>query len=366
MKMPAEFIPDLTRVLCGFLKVRLPKLAGEAWWSALVVRKLSFAQQQTVAQHGYRALDELDILCLLRVMQGNYQELSIMDDLPIGDKPLLYELASVRHRIAHAGSLNAPWEDVYRDLDTMRRVLKLLKHSGPVLEAIKAAKEAALEQLAPSKVVEVEKIREVYVERKTKTFDPAGFPSIQIGDGVLYGPIDQVIEEEALPSDSNRRELAEIDLFRYQQPDGVDLEIGYYVFESGEQAVFTRKRFESPSSWDNVVGRLRVGIRTSPESPDTSYIQIRSAKRKKPDQIWPTRHQVALDTLTEICELPVEALLTKHGVIQLGTRGELMGDTSRTRNELAAVFKTGDPIPPTLAYVISTVVPFKQILADKI
>lgn len=361
MTTPSDFITDFTRILCGFLKVRLPKLAGKEWWNILVFNKLSFNQREACRQHGYNSLECLDLLCLLRVFQQSFQELSLMDDIPAAARPLFYELACVRHRASHAGSRSASPDDLFRDLDTMKRVLEVLKHDGPVYKSVSKAREEALALLAPERVVEIERVREIAVEPDTGSGPPAGAPSIEVGDAVLYGPLESRIEQAV--NLAGEKDMAEISVFHLALGE-INLAIGFYDFADSGQMVTTLSRFQSPAAWDRLVKRLRIGVQSVPSSPETSFIQVRIARPKTPGESWPTRHMTTVGEINEKCGFDVERLLCDHGVSAIGSRATVFGETGRTRNQLCARFAAGDPVPAVLIYIVSTVLPYRQILEE--
>lgn len=362
MTTPESFLPDFTKLFCSYLGPRLKQLAGDAWWNKLVYDKLSYSQRQICNQHGYHSLEDLDLLGLLRVFQGSFQEFHLMDDVPLDRRPLFYELANVRHRAAHAGTADSRPEDTYRDLDTMLRVLDSLKKTGDLRDRLDRARTEALEQLAPERVIEIEKIREVFVPAETTNPIPEGSPRINLGDWNIYGPMETTIRKESTLSGDESPKEALVSIFRATNADHVHLNIGFFEFENGEQMVTTVSRLNSSEEWDNLVKRVRVGVRTVSDDPEKSFIQIRKVAPKREGNLWPTRHKTDEEDLDLICGFPTRDVLTSQGIYQYGTRGSVTGNTGKNRNELCATFKTGDPIPAVVIYVLSTLCPYLKMI----
>ena len=144
-----ELIRTATAEVAASLAVHLPTL-GEGWWETHVVDRLSFQQQRTVEERRFTKLEQLDFAALLRILDQNWYELSQALNLPREGRTWVRELQSVRNRWAHLSAEPVSAEDVYRDADTLARVLAMLGVTPASVEAADSAKQCALSDLAAS------------------------------------------------------------------------------------------------------------------------------------------------------------------------------------------------------------------------
>ena len=132
--------------LARFLGVNLPALS-EDWWQQHVVDRLSFQQQRMVQERGYTTLAQLDFAALLRVLDQNWYELSSKLALPKEGRNWVKELQTVRNKWAHLSSAVVPPSEIYRDADTLGRLLTLIGAAPASLTAVEATQAAALREL---------------------------------------------------------------------------------------------------------------------------------------------------------------------------------------------------------------------------
>ena len=142
-----ELIRTATAELAAFLAAHLSAL-GEGWWETHVADRLSFQQQRTVEERGLTKLAQLDFAALLRILDQNWYELSQALNLPREGRTWVRELQSVRNRWAHLSAAPVPAEDLYRDADTLARVLGMLGAAPASVDAAESAKRHALSDLA--------------------------------------------------------------------------------------------------------------------------------------------------------------------------------------------------------------------------
>ena len=132
--------------LARFLGANLPALS-EDWWQQRVVDRLSFQQQRMVQERVYTKLAQLDFAALLRVFDQNWYELSGNLALPNDGRNWVKELQTVRNRWAHLSSAVVPPNEIYRDADTLSRLLKLIGAAPASLMAVETTQAAALREL---------------------------------------------------------------------------------------------------------------------------------------------------------------------------------------------------------------------------
>ncbi len=148
-----ELIRIATADLTRFLNTHLPDLS-EAWWPKHVVDRLSFQQQRMVQERGLTALGQLDLAALLRVLDQNWYELSGKLALPREGRNWVKEMQTVRNKWAHLSAQATPPSEVYREADTLNRLLQMIGSPPVSLQAVEAVQSTALRQLADRVAVE--------------------------------------------------------------------------------------------------------------------------------------------------------------------------------------------------------------------
>ena len=107
-----------------FLTANLPPLADD-WWPKHVINRLSFQQQRFAQERHQTTLRDFDFAALLRILDQNWYELSNSASLPKEGRSWLKELQTVRNKWAHQSSQEAPSSEVFRDVDTLGKVLAM-------------------------------------------------------------------------------------------------------------------------------------------------------------------------------------------------------------------------------------------------
>ena len=144
-----QLIRTATTELAAFLDTHLPAL-GEGWWETYVVDRLSFQQQRAVDERTLTSLQQLDFAALLRLIDKNWYELSQTLNLPREGRTWIRELQTVRNRWAHLSAAPVSAQDLYRDADTLARVLDMLEATPSTIAAVEAAKRDALSEMNSS------------------------------------------------------------------------------------------------------------------------------------------------------------------------------------------------------------------------
>ncbi|MFH2122750.1 MAG: helicase-related protein [Pseudomonadota bacterium] len=142
-----DLIKLATRELTQFLLSVLPPLDVN-WWQKLVVERLSFQQQRLVQEKGFKGLKDLDFAGLLRVLDQNWYDLSNALSLPREARNWVKELQTVRNKWAHLSSQEISLSEVYRDTDTLGRLLSVIGASTTALSQIESRKTETVKQLA--------------------------------------------------------------------------------------------------------------------------------------------------------------------------------------------------------------------------
>lgn len=145
-----ELIRLATIEIARFLESRLPDLSPQ-WWDKHVLDRLSFQQQRTAREREFSNLKQLDFAGLLRVLDQNWFELSGSANLSREGRNWVKELQTVRNKWAHLSAESMPDSELYRDADTLGRLLELLRADKTSIDAIEATKACALTEIATYK-----------------------------------------------------------------------------------------------------------------------------------------------------------------------------------------------------------------------
>lgn len=129
-----------------FLQEKLPALS-EDWWAKHVVDRLSFQQQRMIGEKNISSLRDLDFAALLRVLDQNWYDLSGNCSLPREARNWVKELQTVRNKWAHMSAEDPPASEIYRDADTLGRLLNLIGAHERSISAVLAVKESALARM---------------------------------------------------------------------------------------------------------------------------------------------------------------------------------------------------------------------------
>jgi superfamily II DNA or RNA helicase len=135
--------------LVYFLEGNLPRIS-EDWWSKHVIDRLSFQQQRVACERRFTRLSDFDFAALLRILDQNWFELGSVVSLPREARSWLKELQTVRNKWAHLGTQDLPPSEVYRDADTLARLLESIGADQSTIAAVNDAKAQALSSMAPS------------------------------------------------------------------------------------------------------------------------------------------------------------------------------------------------------------------------
>jgi len=148
-----ELLRIATCELASFLASHLPGL-GADWWSNNVVIRLNFQQQRVSKERGHFSLNQLDFTSLLRVLDQNWHELSNVLTLPREGRTWVKELQTVPNKWANLSTEEMPPSEMFRDADTMGRLLKMIGAAEAAVlatEVIKADAVMAMASANPEK-----------------------------------------------------------------------------------------------------------------------------------------------------------------------------------------------------------------------
>ena len=95
-----DVLNDLGRNIQQFLEAVLPS-CDRQWWDNSVLAHLTFQQRRVVEGKRITSLMELDLACLLRVLDQNWHDINASRRLPFEARNWLKEAQSIRNRWAH-------------------------------------------------------------------------------------------------------------------------------------------------------------------------------------------------------------------------------------------------------------------------
>lgn len=140
-------IQQATTDLVRYLSAKLPDLSAD-WWQKQVLNCLSFQQQRVAQERRFTTLNQFDFAALIRILDQNWHELR--HDLAQGREARTWikELQTVRNKWAHLSAEALPPGEIYRDADTLGRLMTLLEAAPETLAAIESTKALALSQMS--------------------------------------------------------------------------------------------------------------------------------------------------------------------------------------------------------------------------
>lgn len=132
-----------TGELARFLELKLSS-CSDGWWQSHVINKLSFQQQRIASERRQTSLQHFDLAALLRIFDQNWFELSDRFALPREGRNWIKELQTIRNKWAHLSAEDTPPAEVYRDADTLGRLLRLMEAGPQSINAVEALMSSAL------------------------------------------------------------------------------------------------------------------------------------------------------------------------------------------------------------------------------
>lgn len=224
----SEFLLLSTQNLSTWLEKELPSLEDD-WWQSLVYSRLSYQQQLRVERNHISSLGQLDLAAILRVFDNNWYLFSPNFNFSRSDRNYIKEMQTVRNRWAHIETGGIDTEDVYRDIDTIQRVLSLINSKPSVIEEIKQFK----------KDIFADTVREPADTTKNKEQKESAESSAQSAPDVIAEG-----KEVRLISDHSQRGVV-------MQMDGQELDSRCTVWMNNKPCSFYLSQLEAVLSEDN-------------------------------------------------------------------------------------------------------------------
>lgn len=133
--------PELVR----FLTQLLPGISTN-WWQDMVLAVLNPRQKDKLLNSEDISLVNLDLAALLRIFDQNWFRISAHMGYEPEQRHYLKEMISIRNRWAHRNSNPVSDDDLYRDLDTTQRFLKMIDADSKLIDDIQQQKQEAFKR----------------------------------------------------------------------------------------------------------------------------------------------------------------------------------------------------------------------------
>jgi hypothetical protein len=148
-------------------------------------------------------------------------------------------------------------------------------------------------------------------------------------------------------------QIGSVAKFRVTTTDDLDMVFGLVDWPSANLEVRHLETLDGLEKYRRLekAGRLGVGVLHD----SYWYAELRAMKHAAKE--WATLNAVSLIELSEMLESDATKLLTDSGVLQLGTKAELAGDTSNRKNHLSFTCEIGDKAAVAVAFTLSRVLP---------
>ena len=131
---------SITQEVSSFLTKIMP-LISDSWWQDMVLSALNPRQKDILLKSKDTTLDNLDLAALLRIFDQNWFQISAHMEYEPEQRHFLKEMISIRNRWAHRNSNPVSDDDLYRDLDTAQRFLKMIDADSKLIDDIQLQKQ---------------------------------------------------------------------------------------------------------------------------------------------------------------------------------------------------------------------------------
>ena len=141
--------------------------------------------------------------------------------------------------------------------------------------------------------------------------------------------------------------------FRVTTTDDLDMIFGLVDWPNASLEVRHLETIDGLEKYKRLENAGRLGIGVLQDS--LWYAELRAMKYGAKD--WATLNQVSLAELGDMLEGDADALLVGVGVLKIGLKADLAGDTSNRKNYLAFTCEVGNKTAVAVAYTLSRVLP---------
>ena len=141
--------------------------------------------------------------------------------------------------------------------------------------------------------------------------------------------------------------------FRVTTTDDLDMIFGLVDWPNASPEVRHLETIDGLEKYKRLENAGRLGIGVFQDS--FWYAELRAMKYAAKD--WATLNHVSLAELGVMLEGDVHGLLTGAGVLETGSKADLVGDTSNRKNQLTFTCEVGNKKAVAVAFTLSRVLP---------
>lgn len=141
--------------------------------------------------------------------------------------------------------------------------------------------------------------------------------------------------------------------FRVTTTDDLDMVFGLVDWPNASLEVRHLETIDGLEKYKRLENAGRLGIGVFEDS--FWYAELRAMKYAAKD--WATLNQVSIAELGEMLDGDADALLAGAGVLKIGLKADLVGDTSNRKNYLTFTCEVGNKTAVAVAYTLSRVLP---------
>jgi hypothetical protein len=109
----------------------------------------------------------------------------------------------------------------------------------------------------------------------------------------------------------------------------------------------------SPQQWDDIVRRLRIGIRKLDDGRLTMDLRV----AHRPEGERASRKTLSLADFDNLTGVDSKKTLSAAGATGVGARQDLYGESNRMKNCLAVTFQPNDLLTPAAGFLLTTICP---------
>ena len=150
---------------------------------------------------------------------------------------------------------------------------------------------------------------------------------------------------------NNSKQTGLVSKFRITTSDELDMVFGLVTWPAAKPEVRHIQFLEGLEKYQRLIRAGNLGV--LPLSDDHWLVQLRAMRFNSKDRS--TLSNVTLNDLDNLLEGDSKGALMQHGALEVGTREEIFGDTSRNRNVLSMKFQAHDVKPVAVAYALTRV-----------
>jgi hypothetical protein len=139
-------------------------------------------------------------------------------------------------------------------------------------------------------------------------------------------------------------------------PDGGDIHVGFTEWSDGQTDVVGLAKVSGPDVYDRLTkaGRMQVASTSS----GNNSVRLQALRYKEPGHA--NLASITWEDLNSLLGSNATEMLKSFGAIDLGTAGEILDVTNRTRNQLAMIFPGDQHQAVFAAYALTRILPLMK------